>query len=56
MTGADVQKAKYEKHSPLHKKCRASEAQLKLEVNSCEVSYKSQKQVRDLKCQAFKDM
>jgi len=51
---ANVEKALYEKASPLHKQCRAKEAALATEAFGCTTSIRSAKMIRDLKCNAMK--
>merc|ERR1719375_2987955 len=42
--------------SPLHKTCRTTEAHLRLELDSCQVSWQSQIGIRDLKCKIFDEL
>jgi len=51
---ANVEKALYEKASPLHKQCRAREAALATEAFGCTSSISSAKMIRDLRCNAMK--
>jgi hypothetical protein len=56
MSQAEKKKNTYEASSPLHKACRAREAELITEVNACLTAQKSEEKVQELQCQRVKDL